>query len=114
MSDNTYISVFSIVQFPPEEKDINGKDCLKFTVRPSGGKGTPNFSCTLWPEHADLFASIDVGSVLALQGKYTVNKSNDKTFHNLSVSGIDILGKLSTGTRPETTEDDESDGDEAW
>jgi hypothetical protein len=115
-------TLIGAVQFDPTPRDVNGKEVLAVTIRTTGGKDdqSKNVSCTLWPSHAHLFDTIEKGDVLAVEGKYQVNKGTKDGeavfYHNLSVTGILKLGALDKGQEVETTESDETEPDEdaAW
>lgn len=112
-----YRTIFGAVQFDPQEAEVNGKDVLRFTIRSTGTREQSQLvSCTLWPSHKDTFSKIEKGTVLMVQGKYSVNKSDDKTYHNLSVSDLLVLGVTDTGEEVERTGDGGSapDDDESW
>lgn len=122
MAANEYRTIFGTIQFDPEDKDVNGKAVRKFTVRSAGVREQSQLvSCTLWPSHAAIFDTMEKGLAVVLDGKYVVNKGTDgegnpRTYHNLSVSKILILGKLDGGVEVETTSaaaagDDDED---AW
>lgn len=118
-----YRTIFGVVQFDTQEAEAAGKDILRFTIRSNGTKDQSQLvSCTLWPSHADYFKKLAKGTAVVVQGKYSVNKGTDKdgdpkTYHNLSVSDLLVLGEVDSGEEVETTRSAASsdDGDEdSW
>lgn len=113
-------TLFGVVQFDPTERDANGKDVLSVTIRTTGVKEQSlQVSCTLWPSHSHLFGSIEKGQAVVVEGKFSVNKGTDKegnpkTYFNMSVARILVLGSLDPGEEVETTSSDSDDGDDAW
>jgi hypothetical protein len=112
-SEKTYRTVTGIVQFDPEEREAAGKDVRKVTIRQAGFKEQAIYvSLTLWPSHAAF--DVAQGDVIIAEGAYTQNKGKGKdgapkTYHNLSVGRIFNLGQADSGTRVETTNDDDAD-----
>lgn len=114
-------TLFGVVQFDPTPRNANGKDVLSISLRTAGVKEQSQMvSCTLWPSHAALFEKVQKGDAVVVEGKYSVNKGQDKegnprTYHNLSISRILLLGPLDGGSDVEVTSggEDEPD-DDAW
>lgn len=48
-----------------------------------------------------------------MKGAYSRNTKEEKVYHNLSVSGILVHGRIDTGDKPETTSDDSPAADAA-
>lgn len=107
-----------VVQFDPKDGEAGGKSVRNIVVQQAGfGPTAVRVSATLWPSHAHV--SVSQGDVVALEGPYTQNKSTDqqgnqRTYHNLSVTRIAVLGQVDAGARTETvnTDDDDIDTDE--
>lgn len=101
MADKQYRTVFGIVQFEPREGEAGGKPVRNITVRQTGfGPTAVRVSATLWPSHGHV--QVEEGDVVVIEGAYTQNKSTgqdgeERTFHNLSVNRIAVLGKSDGG-----------------
>ena len=65
-------------------------------------------SCTLWPEFGGL--SVKQGDAVLVEGKYTQRQVGEKTYHNLSVAKILVMGSGAAGEKPEV--DNPVDDDE--
>jgi hypothetical protein len=113
MSD--YRTLYGVVQFDPNEREVNGKKVLSVTIRSAGVKEQSQLvSCTFWPSHKAFF-DVEKGDALVVEGKYSTKPGTDKTYHNLSVTGIARLGKVDAGVQEETTDSDGAAGaDEDW
>jgi single-stranded DNA-binding protein len=117
---NEFRSIVGFVQFPPKEGTAAGKTVRNITVRQTGihAQEALRVSATVWDSHEDV--ELNEGDLVAIEGKYTVNKRNDKdgnpvTYHNLSVSKVVVLGNGNSG-QPRSavanaTPADESDDD---
>jgi hypothetical protein len=121
MADAVYRTLTGAIQFDPQEADVNGKDILRFSIRATGVKEQAQLvSCTLWPSHKESFSKLKKGSIVMVEGKYSVNngtkEGNPVTYHNLSITGLAILGELDPGEREETTSTGGGDAaaDEDW
>lgn len=115
MSD--YRTIVGVVQFKPREGKAGDKEVRNIAVRQTGifEKESVLVSATLWPE----FDSVKVaeGDFVVLEGKYQENtgknKEGDKVvYHNLSVAGIAVLGKLFEGSDDDEPEDEEPEDDD--
>jgi hypothetical protein len=109
---NQYRTIIGIVQFEPREAQAGGKDVRNITVRSVGVKEQSiRVSMTLWPSHEHV--AVEEGDVVIAEGKFTVNKKDTddgpKTYFNLSVSKILVLGSADAGKKVETVNDDSSD-----
>ena len=101
-----------VVEFPPREGEAGGKAVRNITISNGGFKEQAiRVYATLWPSHADV--AVEEGDVVTVKGAYTRNSKDDKTYHNLSVSGILVHGQIDTGDKPETTNDDGAPADDA-
>lgn len=118
MSDNAkqYRTIMGIVQFEPREATAGGKDVRNIVVRQVGVKDQSiRVSMTLWPSHSHV--KVAEGDVVIAEGAFSVNKKNSdegtKTYFNLSVSKILVLGNADAGKKVDTVNsgDDESDSD---
>lgn len=117
-SEKQYRTVIGVVQFDPREGKAGGKDVRNITVRQAGfGPTAVRVSATLWPSHEHV--DVEKGDVVILDGEYTKNDTtNDegqkRTYHNLSVNQIAVLGSVDLGQRPdvENATDDDADDDE--
>ena len=111
--DKQYRAVMGIVQFEPREAEANGKDIRNIVIREVGfGEQSVNVSATLWPSHEEV--EVNEGDVVLMEGSYTQNKvakddGSKRTYHNLSVSKILVLGSADAGVRIETVNDDGDD-----
>jgi hypothetical protein len=108
-SDKQYRTVQGIVEFPPKDGEAGGKTVRNICVSQTGFKEQAiRVYATLWPSHAGV--AVEEGDVVTLRGSYVRNvKTTDgetKTYHNLSVSGILVHGRIDTGVKPDTTSDD--------
>ena len=117
-SEKQYRTVIGVVQFDPREGKAGGKDVRNITVRQAGfGPTAVRVSATLWPSHEHV--DVEKGDVVILDGEYTKNETtNDegqkRTYHNLSVNQIAVLGSVDLGQRPgveNAPDDDENDDD---
>lgn len=103
-----YISKLVVVQFPPEEREVNEQTVRSVSVRCTATQA--KIGATVWPNLADV--PIEEGDLLVLEGKATrTTKTGDdgetRTYNNLSVNGIANLGKVKR-VRKEKTETTES------
>lgn len=116
-AEKEYRTIVGIVQFDPKEQSAGGKDVRNIVVRNSGfGPTAVRVSATLWPSHDRV--AVEKGDVVVLDGVYSKNESTGqdgvkRTFHNLSVNQIAVLGKADSGSRVEVenAEDDSGDDD---
>ena len=114
-------TLFGVVQFDPVRRDVNGKEVLSVTIRTAGAKEeSRSVSCTLWPSHEALFDGVSKGDAVVVEGKFSVGKGTDKdgnpkTYLNLSVARILVLGQTDPGEPVETTDSDGNEpDDDAW
>lgn len=123
MADKVYRTLAGVVQFDPQERDVNGKTVLSVTIKATGVKEQAQLvSCTLWPSHKKYFGQIEKGTALIVEGTYDVKKGQDgegnpKTYHNLSVNKVLVLGTLDPGEEVERTSSassDSGDDEDAW
>lgn len=114
-----YRAVVGIVQFDPQEREANGKPVRTIVVRNVGIKEQAmRVNATIWPSHAHVEISKD--DVVLMEGPFTVNKKRGdggetRTYYNLSVSRLLVLGRADAGKsveRVNTDEDDEVEDDE--
>jgi hypothetical protein len=102
LADN-FRTIIGVVQFPPKEGSAGGKAVRNITVRQTGFKEqSVRVSATLWPSFDGV--SVEEGDVVVLEGKYAQNKGSDsdgnpRTYHNLSVTGIAVLGQIDKGQK---------------
>jgi hypothetical protein len=66
MSENTYASAAGFIQFPVEEKEVNGKDLREFVIRGLGSQKL--IKVTLWDEWAA--TEVKKGDFVAVDGKF--------------------------------------------
>lgn len=117
-SEKQYRTVIGVVQFDPREGKAGGKDVRNIVVRQAGfGPTAVRVSATLWPSHEHV--DVEKGDVVILDGEYTKNDTtNDegqkRTYHNLSVNQIAVLGSVDLGSRTgvENAPDDDDDDDD--
>lgn len=112
-----YRSFSGFVKFEPKEAEAGGKDVRQIVFRNCGIKEQAiDVRATLWPSHERV--EVEQGDFVAVEGKFTVNKTEDKTYFNLSVSRISVNGsKPDEGVREETTNggsNDDADDDESY
>jgi len=105
LAENNFRTIVGVVQFPPSTGQANGKDVRNIAVRQTGvhAKEALRVSSTLWPSFDHVV--VQEGDVVVLDGKYTENRGTDKdgnprTYHNLSVSSIAVIGRVDTGAEP--------------
>lgn len=117
-SNKQYRTVVGFVQFPPREGEAGGKPIRNITVRTAGFREQAvRVSATLWPSHENV--KVEEGDLVALEGSYTQNKSTNeetgetRTFHNISVSRISVLGQGDAGKRVDTVNTDDADADDS-
>lgn len=110
-------TVTGIVQFPPRDGNANGKAVRNITIRQTGfGPTAVRVNATLWPSHAHV--AVAEGDVVMVDGKYNQTKRTNeesgetKTYHNLSVTRIAVLGKSDGGKKAEVENETEDVVDE--
>jgi single-stranded DNA-binding protein len=111
LSDN-FRAITGAIQFEPKEGEAGGKPVRNIVVRQTGFKDQNiKISATVWPSHAHV--ELAEGMVVFLEGKFSQNKGQDKdgnprTYNNLSVTRLAVLGTVDGGKKVETvnTEDD--------
>jgi hypothetical protein len=104
--------VTGVVEFPPRDGEAGGKEVRNITISNGGFKEQAvRVYATLWPSHAGV--AVEEGDVVTVKGSYTRNTKEDKVYHNLSVSGIFVHGRIDTGDKPETTSDNSAADDAA-
>ena len=64
-----YGSAAGFIQFPVNEKEVNGQDIREFVIRAVGSQKM--IKITLWPEWEDVV--VDEGDFVAVDGKYEVS-----------------------------------------
>lgn len=105
---DTYRGVIGIVQFPPREGEAKGKPVRNIRVNSFGfGPYAVPVDATLWPSHAD--QAVAENDLVALEGKYSKNEKDGKTYHNISVTRFKNLGPVESGTKPDVDENDAGD-----
>jgi hypothetical protein len=99
--------VIGSIQFDPKDGEANGKSVRNIVVQQTGfGPTAVKVNATVWPSHAHI--PLKQGDIVHLEGKYTPNKTtNDetgetRTYHNLSVTRMKVLGTLDAGKKTET------------
>lgn len=120
MSEVKYRTFIGIVAFDPDEREVAGQTVRNVVLNQTGLKEqAQRISATLWPSHAGV--KVGKGDVVILEGKYSTNQGKDgsgnpRTFHNVGVSRILVLGKADEGVKTETTGGSSDDGDDedAW
>lgn len=116
MADNVYRSFTGFVKFEPKEAEAGGKDVRQIVLRNVGVKEQAmDIRATLWPSHESV--AVAQGDLVTVEGKFTVNKTDEKTYFNLSVSRIFNHGPGEEGVREETTgggANDTEDDDESY
>lgn len=109
MADAIYRSFIGFVKFEPKEADAGGKQVRQIVLRECGIKEQAiDVRATLWPSHDHV--AVEQGDAVLVEGKFTVNKTEEKTYFNLSVSRIINLGPGDPGEREETTGGGANDG----
>ena len=100
-------TVMGIVQFPPREGKAGGKDVRNITISQNGfGPTAVKVSATLWPSHAHV--PVEENDVVIVEGKYSQNTTTNeetgekRTFHNLSVTRVAVLGRADSGKKVDT------------
>lgn len=106
-TDKQYRTIYGVIQFDPRDGEAAGQPVRNITVRQTGvhEKEAVNVSATLWEQFAGV--AVERGDVVVLEGSYQTKAGKDKndnpvTYHNLSVNGICVLGKLDKGAEAET------------
>lgn len=108
---DVYRSFIGFVKFEPKEAEAGGKDVRQIVLREVGIKEQAlDVRATLWPSHEGV--AVEQGDLVAVEGKFTVNKTEEKTYFNLSVSRIVNLGASDPGVREETTNGGSNDADD--
>jgi hypothetical protein len=111
LADNVYRTFTGFVKFEPKEAEAGGKDVRQIVLRNVGIKEQAlDVRATLWPSHASV--AVEQGDLVTVEGKFTVNKTEDKTYFNLSVSRIFNFGAGEEGEREETTNGGSNDADD--
>lgn len=102
MAEGKYMSKLVVVQFDPEEREVNDQTVRSVTVRDTASQAKIN--ATVWANHKDV--SISKGDVLVIEGKgsQTVKETDEgtKTYNNFSINGILNLGPLNVAKKAET------------
>jgi len=100
-----YRTVVGIVQFDPREAEAAGQDIVKVRITEVGFREQAvAVDLTLWPSHASV--KLAKGDVIIAEGPYNQKKvknddGQERTFHNLSVTRIAVLGSAFEGTKAE-------------
>lgn len=98
MSDTKkqYVTAVGFVQFPPQEREANGKTVRDIVIKTPGGDGK-NIRVTVWPEiqGADV---IEKGDFVAVDGgfsssTYQAQDGTQKTSLQISAYSLAVLGK---------------------
>ena len=101
--ERQYRVISGIVQFDPREAEAAGKKVRYVTVRQTGLREQAVLvSLTVWPSHADV--PLAQGDVIFAEGVFTRKTTNDdqgnaRTYNNLGVSRLLVLGNASQGVR---------------
>lgn len=104
MAEGKYVSKIVVVQFPPEEREVQEQTVRSVSVRDTSSQAKVNM--TVWANLKDV--EIAEGDILAVEGKASqVTKTGEdgesRTYNNLSVNGIAKIGKLTKVKKAETT-----------
>jgi hypothetical protein len=104
VAEGKYVSKLVVVQFDPEEREVQEQKVRSVSVRCTATQAKIN--ATVWSNFKDV--PIAKHDVLVLEGKASqVTKTGDdgetRTYNNLSVNGIRNLGALAVAKKPETT-----------
>lgn len=104
MAEGKYVSKIVIVQFPPEEREVQDQTVRSVSVRCTATQAKINM--TVWANLKDV--EIAEGDVLAVEGKASqATKTGDdgetRTYNNLSVNGIGHVARLTKVKKAETT-----------
>jgi hypothetical protein len=96
--DRQYRTLFGIV-FTVEEGQVKGQTVRNLSVRQTGLSDAEAVlvRATVWPE----LEAVDVqsGDVVVLEGAYRRSAGTSRTFHNLSVSKMLVLGHAEGGSQ---------------
>jgi hypothetical protein len=89
MSDNDYMTVAGIVQFPARNREAAGKPVRDVTIRAIGNN--KKISITVWPSHVDV--PIEKGDFIVADGQYSqvpgqTKEGEPTTYHNLSAYAL--------------------------
>lgn len=100
-SDSNFVTVAGIVQFDPQEREVQGKEVRDITIR---GIGTgKKYRITLWPDLAA--AEVARGDFVAVDGKGSTNTvqtdNGPVTYYNVSATHIVVNGTVYSREREE-------------
>lgn len=87
MAETRYNTVAGFVQFDVEERTAGDQEVRDFLVQAIGSGGS-NVRVTVWPEYVDV--DIQKGDFVAVQGKFTTETVNGKTYHNISANKLKV------------------------
>jgi hypothetical protein len=94
-----YVFVVGSVEFEPEEKEVGDKDVINVTIKSSATQKL--IRATIWPNLIEKGRELEKGDIVAFGGKATTNTvdgdDGPRTYNNLSVNSMDVLGKLDRG-----------------
>lgn len=96
MADSAkYVTVAGIVQFDPQEREVQGKDVRDITIRGVGEMtkdGQRKYRITLWPDLAH--APVKRGDAVFVDGKGSrnENKETGAVYYNVSANAIVVNG----------------------
>lgn len=104
-----------MIQFDPREGDANGKKVRNIVVQQAGfGPTAVRVHATVWPGHKSV--KLAKGDVVALEGSYEKRTGededgNERTYHNLSVLRLSVLGRVAEGdeSKGSAVSDDDAD-----
>ena len=112
MAEGKYMSKLVVVQFDPEERDVQDQKVRSVTVRDTASQAKIN--ATVWANFKDV--EIEKGDVLVIEGKgsQTTKETDEgtKTYNNFSVNGILNLGRLKIAKKPETASSSSAPADD--
>jgi len=95
--------VLGAIQFDPDEAEANGKAVRNIVIQQNGfGPTAVRVNATVWPSHAHI--PLKKGDVVAIEGAYKSNRTtdqngNERTFHNVSVTRLAVLGTVDAGVQ---------------
>ena len=84
-----YRNFIGYVQFDVNDREVGSQKVRDFVIQPVG-TGGGSLRVTLWPEFAG--AKVEKGDSVHVQGKFSMNTSNGKTYANLSCTDLTVNG----------------------
>jgi hypothetical protein len=91
---DVYATANGFIQFPVEEREVNGQTVRDITIRTPGSREVPGggqlIRITVWPEFSDV--DLKEGDWVGADGKLEVREVGDKVYVNLnSVSKFAVV-----------------------